>query len=333
MKAPEGTQKEQYITMSHWVRAPRELVFRAFTELEHVRHWWGPFGFTNAIEEMRVAPGGVWRFEMRGPDGKVYPNLIRFETVVPPARLVFKHGTGSSGDYEFDVEILLTEERGGTRVVLQQTHSSAEQAKQIATYAIDGGQQTLTRLAGYLATMRETLPPNVAEGISPNSDAADFVINRVFDAKIELMYEVMTESKHLAQWFGPGGAGVRVARNELKPGGQFRYGMKMGPSEMCGRFVYREVSPPHRLAYVVSFTDPSFEPVRHPMSATWPLEVLAIATLSELNGKTLLMLRSIPIHAEPAERDTFRGGHSGMTQGFAGSYDQLDVYLRSLKTT
>lgn len=71
--------------MSHWVRAPRELVFRAFTELEHVRHWWGPFGFTNAIEEMHVAPGGEWRFEMRGPDGTVYPNLIRFEIVAPLA--------------------------------------------------------------------------------------------------------------------------------------------------------------------------------------------------------------------------------------------------------
>ena len=51
------------------IDAPQDLIFRAFTEPDHVKHWWGPNGFTNTIHEMDVRPGGIWRFIMHGPDG------------------------------------------------------------------------------------------------------------------------------------------------------------------------------------------------------------------------------------------------------------------------
>ena len=80
----------EIITTRH-VDAPRDLVFRAFTEPEHVIHWWGPFGFRNTIHEMAVKPGGVWRFTMLGPDGTDYPNEIRYRDVVIPERLTYRH--------------------------------------------------------------------------------------------------------------------------------------------------------------------------------------------------------------------------------------------------
>jgi len=58
--------------------APRALVFMAWTTPEHVDAWWGPDGFTTTTTEMRVAPGGEWRFTMHGPDGTDYPNCIAF---------------------------------------------------------------------------------------------------------------------------------------------------------------------------------------------------------------------------------------------------------------
>jgi len=42
--------------------APRELIWKAWTDPKHVAEWWGPNGFTNTIHEMDVRPGGVWRF-------------------------------------------------------------------------------------------------------------------------------------------------------------------------------------------------------------------------------------------------------------------------------
>ena len=49
---------------------PRELVFNAWTDPEHLVHWWGPKGFTNTFHEFDLRPGGIWRFVMHGPDGR-----------------------------------------------------------------------------------------------------------------------------------------------------------------------------------------------------------------------------------------------------------------------
>jgi uncharacterized protein YndB with AHSA1/START domain len=71
--------------------APRELVFRMWTEAEHVKQWWGPRGFTNTIHHMDVRPGGEWRLIMHGPDGRDYPNEYIYEEVIVPERLVLHH--------------------------------------------------------------------------------------------------------------------------------------------------------------------------------------------------------------------------------------------------
>ena len=54
--------------------APRELVFSAFTDPEHLAQWWGPDGFTMTTSAFDFRPGGVWRFVMHGPDGRDYQN-------------------------------------------------------------------------------------------------------------------------------------------------------------------------------------------------------------------------------------------------------------------
>src|SRR3954464_2525826 len=71
--------------------APRELVYKAWTDPEHVAQWWGPNGFTNTIHEMDVRPGGVWRFIMHGPDGTDYKNEVEYLEVVKPELLVYLH--------------------------------------------------------------------------------------------------------------------------------------------------------------------------------------------------------------------------------------------------
>ncbi len=80
---------EPTITMTRVFDAPRELVFTAWTEPEHLAQWWGPHGFTNPVCEVDLRPGGAWRIDMQGPDGTVYPNKGIYQEVDPPARLVF----------------------------------------------------------------------------------------------------------------------------------------------------------------------------------------------------------------------------------------------------
>jgi len=96
---------------------------------------------------------------------------------------------------------------------------------------------------------------------------------------------------------------------------------------MWGRFVYREIVEPERLVFVSSFTDEQGNPIRHPFSATWPLEVLTTMTLTEDRGKTTLTMRSGPIGATELEQKTFEGGFESMHKGFGGTFDQLAEYL------
>jgi uncharacterized protein YndB with AHSA1/START domain len=69
--------------------APRELVFKAWTDPDHLAQWWGPKGFTNTFQEFDMRPGGIWRFVMHGPDGVDHKNKSVFVEVVKPGRKVY----------------------------------------------------------------------------------------------------------------------------------------------------------------------------------------------------------------------------------------------------
>jgi len=121
---------------------------------------------------------------------------------------------------------------------------------------------------------------------------------------------------------------MQVTKMDLRPGGTFLYGFGSTPAgDMWGKFVYREIVPPECLVFVVSFTDPDGNPVRHPLSPTWPLEVLNTMTLSEQDGKTTLTIRAVPINATEEERKTFEAGLKSMEHGFGGALDRLVEHL------
>lgn len=137
--------------------APRELVWEAWTDPEHVVRWWGPNGFTTTIEKMDVRPGGVWKHVMHGPDGTDYPNSSVFKEVVRPERIVFSHGGTHEGGP--DVHFIATwtfEDLGGrTRVTMRGEFPTVE-ARDTAVReynAAEGGNQTMDRYVAYVAKL------------------------------------------------------------------------------------------------------------------------------------------------------------------------------------
>jgi hypothetical protein len=68
VKMAADSTADREITATRLFDAPRDLVWKAFTELEHIEKWWGPDGFTTTTYAREVRPGGVWRFVMHGPD-------------------------------------------------------------------------------------------------------------------------------------------------------------------------------------------------------------------------------------------------------------------------
>ncbi|MFZ0544903.1 MAG: SRPBCC domain-containing protein, partial [Candidatus Promineifilaceae bacterium] len=61
------SEKDRELVITRVFAAPRSLIFKVWTDPDHVAHWWGPRGFTLTTEVMDVRPGGVWRYVMHGP--------------------------------------------------------------------------------------------------------------------------------------------------------------------------------------------------------------------------------------------------------------------------
>ena len=150
-----AAKDEPTIVVTRLVDAPRELVWQAWTEPQHIAQWWGPNGFTNTIHAMEVKPGGVWRFIMHGPDGTDWPNKIVYREVVRPERLVYDHsGEGANDPHRFHVTVTFTDKNGMTEIVMVSLFPSLEARNAVLKFgALEGGGQTLDRLAAYLSTI------------------------------------------------------------------------------------------------------------------------------------------------------------------------------------
>lgn len=295
--------------------APRDLVFRMWTDREHIAQWYGPRGFSLTTEKMDVQPGGEWIFVMHGPDGTDYKNHIIFDEIDAPNRLVYTHLPGP----RFTAIITFEDAgEGKTRLTMRSILESAEIRKAIAHYAVPGMHQTLDRL-------EEKLAAQVAR---------EFAVSRTFDAPRALVFEAWTEEKHLTQWWGPKGATIIACTNDLRPEGVLHYGMRMPDGmEMWGRWVYREVTPPRRLVFVSTFSDPEGGITRAPFPAfegKWPLETLSTITFEEEDGRTTVTVRWVPFHATEAERKMFDDHHASMRGGWTGTFEQLGTYLERI---
>lgn len=138
------------------LNAPRALVWKVWSDPEHLAHWWGPNGFSITTHSFDMRPGGVWRFVMHGPDGRDYQNRITYEEVVPPERLVTRHGGGEDVEpVQFRTIVTLDDLGEKTRLTMRMQFASAEIRKQIIdAYGADKGLvQTLSRLDAHIETI------------------------------------------------------------------------------------------------------------------------------------------------------------------------------------
>ena len=135
--------------------APRDLVFAAFADPEHLAQWWGPNGFTTTTSAFDFRPGGVWRIVMHGPDGRDYQNRVTYEEIDPPSRLVYRHGGGDDVEpVQFTQTLTFTDlGNGKTGLTWHGRFPTAEErTRVIKEYGADKGlAQTMARLADFLA--------------------------------------------------------------------------------------------------------------------------------------------------------------------------------------
>jgi len=313
--AENSTELEaRSIVTTRVIDAPRELVFDAFSNPDHLARWWGPNGFTTTTHAFDMRPGGAWRFTMHGPDGRDYENHIVYDEIVRPERIAYQHGD-DKGTISFESTITFEDLGGKTRITLRAVFPTKENRDWVAKThgAVEGGRQTLGRLEEFL------------------TDNA-FVFSRSFDAPRALVWKMWSEEEHLAKWWGPKGFPWVSCKLDFHPGRTFHYCMKMpNGTEMWGKFVYREIVAPERILFVNLFSDAEGNTTRGPFMTDFPLEVLNLVTFTEEGGKTVVTLRGGPINATAAERDKFKAMHPSMRGGFGGTFDQLEGYLADMQ--
>lgn len=151
----ERATAEREIVISRVIDGPRDVVFEAFTEVRHLSQWWGPEGFTTTTKSMEFRVGGEWIFVMHGPDGTDYSEWISWTELVPPERIALVHGESPDDPNAFESVLTFSAEDGKTRIEMRTVFPTKELKDEAVEkyHAIEGGEQTLTNLATYVAEL------------------------------------------------------------------------------------------------------------------------------------------------------------------------------------
>jgi uncharacterized protein YndB with AHSA1/START domain len=145
---------DREIVVTRVFDAPRELVFRAYTDPDAIPHWWGPRRLTTTVDKMDVRPGGVWRFVHHDADGTEYAFNGVYREVVPPERLISTFEfEGMPGHISVDT-LALEEHDGKTTLTTTSLFETPEDRDGMLKSGMESGmRETLDRLAEHLKTM------------------------------------------------------------------------------------------------------------------------------------------------------------------------------------
>ena len=142
------------------LKAPRELVWKMFSDPYHLAQWWGPKGFTNRVDKLDFRTGGSWLHVMIGPDGKEYPTDNDILEVVPPERIVFRNAPadpkifGDNPPPGFTKTLTFAATDTGTLLTLVCTFDRAEHKDAVIRRGFSlGTNQSFDKLEDHLATL------------------------------------------------------------------------------------------------------------------------------------------------------------------------------------
>ena len=151
-------QANRELTISRTFNAPRELVWKVWTDANHLKNWWGPKGFTNPLCEWPAQAGSKLLIHMKAPDGVIYPMDGEFREIIKPEKLVFMSAAlDKNGGRLFEIlnTIVFVEEAGKTKIVLHFVVSNvtAEGAPYLAGMEM-GWNMSLDKLVDYIDDLK-----------------------------------------------------------------------------------------------------------------------------------------------------------------------------------
>lgn len=140
------------ITSTRTIAEPINKVFRAWTEPEHLKNWWGPNGFTNTFHEFDLRPGGKWKLTMHGPDKGNYENEAEFITIEKPRLIYWKRHSQPLFNVLATFEEISTNE---TKIVFKMIFDAPKDYETILKFAPEKNEENFDRLEAELKRMKD----------------------------------------------------------------------------------------------------------------------------------------------------------------------------------
>lgn len=158
-----------------------------------------------------------------------------------------------------------------------------------------------------------------------------FSITRTFKASKQQVFDAFANAEALAKWWGPANMPIDVLSLDFRLKGIFHYCMKAGDVMRYGVFHYVAIEEPDRIEWINSFANEAGEIIQAPFPGlVFPKEVMNKMLLKEDNGITTLHLTGYPINANEEEENTYYSMFASMNQGFTGTLNQLEEYLKTV---
>jgi uncharacterized protein YndB with AHSA1/START domain len=246
---------ERTLTTTRVFDAPRELVFKAWTDPKQFARWFPPDGFS-ADCELDVRPGGSFRVDMKGEDpalgpdfvGKVFPAKGVYKEVVANERLSFTfEAPTEEGVLNLLMTVLFEAQGRKTKLTIHQTADTvASYEELIKIGASEGLRQSLDKLTALLDG-----GPNTSAEVKERT----LTISRVFDAPRDLVWTAYTDPAHIVKWMFARDWEAPFAETDMRTGGKFRIGMRPADHSEEGFVLdgtYREVVRPERIVHLLS---------------------------------------------------------------------------------
>jgi len=145
------TTPECEIISSRTFSFPQELVFRAWSEPDHLKNWWGPAGFTNTFIEFDFRVGGKWSFIMHGPDKGNYANECEFIKIEKPTLIAWKRHSKPLFQVVATFEDLIQDK---TKVVFKMLFETADECNKIKKFVVDKNEENFDKLETELTRMK-----------------------------------------------------------------------------------------------------------------------------------------------------------------------------------
>ncbi len=288
-----ATTSDVEIHVTRTVDAPRDLVWKMWTEAEHIKHWWSPRGFTTPECTIDLRVGGNWHYAMEdGRDRQRYWSIATYEEIVPVERLryrdAFSNEAGDRVPPETTVTVNLIDRGEKTEMRSVIVCDSKEQRDQLVEMGmLEGMSQTLDKLDEYLPTVKTE---------------REMIISRMFDAPRHVVFRAWTDPDQVQAWWGPEGFHCRTESIDIREGGEWRFVMVGMGMEFPNLITYRRIQPHERIEYEVGdgiATEPEFT---------------GVATFEDVGGKTKLTMHlTLPSREARDEKIAFGAVELGYT--------------------